>query len=59
VSATNGHGLTQINAAHRPEFVEVTGQRGAMVYDGFWNTVYATHLYDTQGGQPWTGRHAA
>ena len=59
VSRTNDHGLFQINAVHERKFVEVTGQPWHMVYDGFWNTVYAKYLYDTQGWQPWTCRHAA
>lgn len=59
ISATDDHGLFQINAVHRGQFTEVTGQPWDMIYDGFWNTVYAKHLYDTQGWQPWTCRHAA
>jgi hypothetical protein len=60
VSPTNDHGLFQINARyHRTGFQQVTGQPWEMVYDAFWNTVYAKHLYDTQGWQPWTCRHAA
>ena len=59
VSATNDHGLFQINAIHRDEFVQVTGQPWEKVYAPFWNTVDAKHLYDTQGWQPWTCRHAA
>lgn len=59
VSSTNDHGLFQINATyHRTSFEQVTGQPWHMVYDAFWNTVYAKHLYDTQGWQPWTCRHA-
>lgn len=60
VSSTNDHGLFQINATyHRASFEEVTGQPWSMVYDAFWNTVYAKHLYDRQGWQPWTCRDAA
>jgi len=60
VSPTNDHGLFQINATyHRASFEEVTGQPWSMVYDAFWNTVYAKHLYDRQGWQPWTCRDAA
>jgi hypothetical protein len=59
VSRTNDHGLFQINAVHERKFVEVTGQPWHMVYDGFWNSVYAKYLYDTQGWSPWTCRHAA
>ncbi|HEY1118068.1 MAG TPA: transglycosylase SLT domain-containing protein [Acidimicrobiales bacterium] len=59
VSSTNDHGLFQINAVHERTFVEVTGQPWDMVYDGFWNTVYAKYLHDTQGWQPWSCRHAA
>lgn len=59
VSSTNDHGLFQINGVHQGKFVEVTGQPWHMVYDAFWNTVYAKYLYDTQGWQPWTCRHAA
>ncbi len=54
VSTTNDHGLFQINGVHERTFVEVTGQPWDMVYDGYWNTVYAKHLYDTQGWSPWT-----
>jgi hypothetical protein len=32
----------------------VTGQPWSAVYDPYWNTVYAKHLYDTQGWRPWT-----
>jgi hypothetical protein len=60
VSPTDDHGLFQINATyHRTSFEQVTGQPWSMVYDAFWNTVYAKHLYDTQGWQPWTCRDAA
>ena len=60
VSPTNDHGLFQINSRyHRTSFEQVTGQPWDMVYDAFWNTVYAKHLYDTQGWQPWSCRYAA
>ena len=60
VSPTNDHGLFQINARyHRASFEQVTGQPWHMVYDAFWNTVYAKHLYDQQGWAPWTCRYAA
>lgn len=59
VSGTNDHGLFQINGVHQRTFVEVTGQPWSMVYDAFWNTVYAKYLYDTQGWKPWTCRDAA
>ena len=54
VSPTNDHGLFQINAVHRPEFERVTGQPWSKVYDARWNTVYARHLYDSQGWRPWS-----
>ena len=60
VSPTNDHGLFQINERyHRASFEQVTGQPWHMIYDGFWNSVYAKHLYDQQGWQPWTCRYAA
>ena len=60
VSSTNDHGLFQINAYyHRAAFEQVTGQPWHMVYDAYWNSVYAKHLYDGQGWQPWTCRYAA
>lgn len=60
VSPTNDHGLFQINSRyHRASFEQVTGQPWTKVYDAYWNTVYAKHLYDTQGWQPWTCRDAA
>lgn len=59
VSRTNDHGLFQINGVHERKFVEVTGQPWHMVYDGYWNTLYAKYLYDTQGWRPWACRHAA
>ena len=59
VSRTNDHGLFQINGVHEGEFERVTGQPWDQVYDAHWNTVYAKHLYDTQGWQPWTCRYAA
>ena len=54
VSPTNDHGLFQINIVHRAEFERVTGQPWSKVYDPFWNSVYAKHLRDTQGWEPWT-----
>jgi hypothetical protein len=48
------HGLFQINSVHRDAFTQVTGQPWSAVYDPHWNTVYAKHLYDTQGWRPWT-----
>ncbi len=59
VSATNDHGLFQINAVHRGEFEQVTGQPWSAVYDPYWNTVFAKWLFDTQGWGPWTCRTAA
>ena len=59
VSPTNDHGLFQINAVHRRDFEAVTGQPWSAVYDPYWNTVFAKHLFDTQGWGPWTCRHAA
>lgn len=58
-SATNDHGLFQINIVHRGQFEQVTGQPWSSVYDPFWNSVYAKWLYDQQGWSPWTCRHAA
>ncbi len=59
VSRTNDHGLFQINAVHQADFERVTGQPWSAVYDPYWNSVFAKHLYDTQGWQPWTCRWAA
>jgi hypothetical protein len=50
------HGLFQINNVHRENFTRVTGRPWSAVYDPYWNTVYAKHLYDTQGWRPWTCR---
>lgn len=47
-------GLFQINRVHRADFEQVTGQPWSSVFDPFWNTVYARHLYDGQGWRPWT-----
>jgi hypothetical protein len=58
VSATNDHGLFQINAVHRGQFEAVTGQPWSAVYDPYWNTVYAKWLYDHQGWSPWACRKA-
>jgi hypothetical protein len=58
VSPTNDHGLFQINARyHQTSFQQVTGQPWHMVYDSYWNSVYAKHLHDTQGWAPWTCRY--
>jgi len=57
VSSTNDHGLFQINAVHRGDFERVTGQPWSMVYDAYWNTVFAKHLVDTQGWRPWACRY--
>ena len=54
VSPTNDHGLFQINAIHRDEFTRVTGQPWSSIYDPHWNSVYARHLYATQGWSPWS-----
>lgn len=60
VSPTNDHGLFQINRTyHYTSFQQMTGQPWHMVYDAFWNAVYAKHLYDQKGWQPWTCRWAA
>lgn len=60
VSPTNDHGLMQINARyHRAAFEQVTGQPWHRVYEPFWNAVYAKHLFDRLGWQPWTCRWAA
>ena len=54
VSATNDHGLFQINAVHRQEFEQVTGQPWSKVYDPYWNSVFAKWMYDQQGWSPWS-----
>ncbi len=59
VSSTNDHGLFQINAVHRAEFEQVTGQPWSSVYDPYWNTVFAKWMFDHQGWGPWTCRYAA
>ena len=53
-SATNDHGLFQINAVHRGQFEAVTGAPWSSVYDPELNTIYARHLYGQQGWAPWT-----
>jgi hypothetical protein len=54
VSATDDHGLFQINAVHRGQFEAVTGAPWSSVYDPELNTIYAHHLYAQQGWGPWT-----
>ena len=54
VSATDDHGLFQINAVHRGQFEAVTGAPWSSVYDPELNTIYARHLYAQQGWGPWT-----
>ncbi len=54
VSPTNDHGLFQINAVHQRSFTAVTGQPWSAVYEPLWNAVYAKHLHDRLGWQPWT-----
>ncbi len=56
VSATNDHGLFQINHVHRAKFTEVTGQPWSAVYDPEHNTRYAKFLHDEAGWRPWTCR---
>lgn len=56
VSATDDHGLFQINAVHRQQFEQVTGQPWSAVYDSYWNAVYAKWLHEQQGWSPWTCR---
>lgn len=47
-------GLFQIHPKyHRTAFTQVTGQPWEKVFDPFWNAVYAKHLYDRLGWQPW------
>lgn len=53
-SATNDHGLFQINIVHRDQFEAVTGAPWSSVYDPELNTIYARHLYAQQGWGPWT-----
>jgi hypothetical protein len=53
-SATNDHGLFQINAVHRGQFEAVTGAPWSSVYDPELNTIYARYLYGQQGWGPWT-----
>jgi hypothetical protein len=53
VSATDDHGLFQINAVHRGQFEAVTGAPWSSVYDPQLNTIYARHLYGQQGWGPW------
>jgi Transglycosylase SLT domain len=53
-SATNDHGLFQINIVHRGQFEAVTGAPWSSVYDAELNTIYARHLYAQQGWGPWT-----
>jgi hypothetical protein len=48
------HGLFQINNVHQGTFTQVTGQPWSERYHPHWNTVFAKHLYDTQGWGPWT-----
>jgi len=58
--APPGSARSPLDASRNRTVIQrVTGQPWEMVYDGFWNTVYAKHLHDTQGWQPWTCRHAA
>lgn len=52
-SPTNDYGLFQINTVHQAEFTRVTGQPWSQVFDVYWNTVYAKHLYDASGWRPW------
>lgn len=56
VSSTNDHGLFQINAVHRQQFEQVTGQPWSAVYNPYWNSVYAKWLYEQEGWDPWTCR---
>ena len=53
-SATNDHGLFQINIVHRGQFEAVTGAPWSSVYDPELNTIYARYLYGQQGWGPWT-----
>lgn len=54
VSATDDHGLFQINIVHRGQFEAVTGAPWSSVYDPELNTAYARHLYAQQGWSPWS-----
>lgn len=53
-SATNDHGLFQINIVHQGQFEAVTGAPWSSVYDPELNTIYARYLYGQQGWGPWT-----
>lgn len=48
------HGLFQINSVHRGSFQQVTGQQWNRVYDSYWNSMFAKHLFDRQGWGPWS-----
>lgn len=58
VSPTDDHGVFQINAVHREQFEQVTGQPWSEVYDPYWNAVYAKWLHDREGWGPWACRRA-
>ena len=53
VSATDDHGLFQINRVHAGEFSQVTGKPWSSIYDAEWNTKFAKWLYDQDGWAPW------
>jgi hypothetical protein len=59
VSAGGGnHGLFQINNVHRSTFTAVTGQPWEAVYNAYYNSQFARHLYNQSGWQPWGCRGA-
>jgi Transglycosylase SLT domain len=52
-SGGGNHGLFQINSVHRDAFTSVTGQPWSSIYDPYYNSQYARHLYNRQGWSPW------
>jgi hypothetical protein len=55
-SGGGNHGLFQINDVHRDQFTAVTGQPWDAVYDAYYNSHYARHLYNQSGWQAWACR---
>lgn len=49
-------GVLQINAVHRAQFEQVTGQPWSQVTNAWWNVYYGHWLYERSGWQPWSCR---
>jgi Transglycosylase SLT domain len=51
-------GLFQINVVHRVDFERVVNAPWSMVFNPWFNSMYAAHLFHAQGWGPWSCKRA-